>query len=213
VQAEAAEERRARERCHVETIRAGEKLRLARSQGNQLRERVRALEEVELRYPSRHRREGTGAGQADTAAQALAPHLPVSPSSSPRPRMTSCSDLQGPQRLDSRGGGALDVRDFVAHEEERLAALEASPSLQRASSEERPRAMPPAQARLLPAGGSTASREIVALEAAEVQGFQQPPKPASPPQPPAGAGGAAGPQQGLGPKPFGAAVTAGYGGA
>lgn len=54
--AEVSEERRARERCHVEAIRSGEKLRMTKSQCNQLRERVRALEEAELRYPSRHRK-------------------------------------------------------------------------------------------------------------------------------------------------------------
>lgn len=54
-QAEVAEERQARERCHLEAIRAGDKLRAARAQGQQLRERIRSLEEVELRYPSRQR--------------------------------------------------------------------------------------------------------------------------------------------------------------
>eukprot|EP00931_Biecheleriopsis_adriatica_P117722 TRINITY_DN93208_c0_g1_i1.p1 TRINITY_DN93208_c0_g1~~TRINITY_DN93208_c0_g1_i1.p1 ORF type:complete len:755 (+),score=177.55 TRINITY_DN93208_c0_g1_i1:116-2380(+) len=52
---EVAEERRARERCHLEAVKASEKLRLARAQGAQLRERLRALEEAELRFPSRSR--------------------------------------------------------------------------------------------------------------------------------------------------------------
>jgi chromosome segregation ATPase len=36
-QAEVTEERRARERCHLEVVRAAEKLRVVRSQGDQLR--------------------------------------------------------------------------------------------------------------------------------------------------------------------------------
>lgn len=51
--AEVTEERKSRERCHLEALRAGEKLRLARSQGTQLRDKLRALEEAGLRYPSR----------------------------------------------------------------------------------------------------------------------------------------------------------------
>eukprot|EP00913_Durusdinium_trenchii_P003935 g3644.t1 len=47
------EERRARERCHLEAVKSGEKLRLARAQGAQMKERVKSLEEAELRYPSR----------------------------------------------------------------------------------------------------------------------------------------------------------------
>merc|ERR1719265_1253504 len=57
---EVAEERRARERCHAETIRMGEKLRVARSQSSQLREKVRVMEEIELRYPSRVRASDAG---------------------------------------------------------------------------------------------------------------------------------------------------------
>lgn len=52
-EAELAEERRARERCHLEAVKSGEKLRLARAQGAQMKERVKSLEEAELRYPSR----------------------------------------------------------------------------------------------------------------------------------------------------------------
>eukprot|EP00435_Cladocopium_sp_Y103_P022566 s1003_g5.t1 len=52
-EAELAEERRARERCHMEAVKAGEKLRLARAQGAQMKEKVKSLEEAELRYPSR----------------------------------------------------------------------------------------------------------------------------------------------------------------
>jgi hypothetical protein len=53
-QADAAEERRARERCHAEANRAGEKLRTTRAQNQHLRERVQTLEDIMLRYPSRH---------------------------------------------------------------------------------------------------------------------------------------------------------------
>lgn len=52
-EAELAEERRARERCHMEAVKATEKLRLARAQGAQMKEKVKSLEEAELRYPSR----------------------------------------------------------------------------------------------------------------------------------------------------------------
>ncbi|CAJ1357957.1 unnamed protein product, partial [Effrenium voratum] len=52
-EAEVAEERRARERCHAEAVRATEKLRLVRAQGEQMRDRLKVLEEAELRYPSR----------------------------------------------------------------------------------------------------------------------------------------------------------------
>jgi len=52
-QAEAAEERRARERCHNEVIRINDKWRTTKAQCSQLRCRVLALEEAELRYPSR----------------------------------------------------------------------------------------------------------------------------------------------------------------
>jgi len=46
-----AQERRARERCHVEAVRAGEKLRQARAHGAQLSEKLRAAEAAELRRP------------------------------------------------------------------------------------------------------------------------------------------------------------------
>lgn len=52
-EAELAEERRARDRCHMEAVKATEKLRLARAQGAQMKEKVKSLEEAELRYPSR----------------------------------------------------------------------------------------------------------------------------------------------------------------
>lgn len=103
--ADAAEERRARERCHTEAIRLGEKLRLARSQCSQLRERVRALEEVELRYPSRLLGE-----VAPPLLEALTP----SPPRSPR------SGLHAPASARS-GSGCVDlVKEFVAREDERL---------------------------------------------------------------------------------------------
>jgi len=63
-ESELAEERRARERCHMEAVKAGEKLRLARAQGAQMKDRVKSLEEAELRYPSRFppRRHAPAAG-------------------------------------------------------------------------------------------------------------------------------------------------------
>lgn len=66
-QAEVTEERKARERCHLEAIRAGEKLRLAKVQCNQMRLKVRSLEEAELRYPSRTRR-AAAPGSAGSAS-------------------------------------------------------------------------------------------------------------------------------------------------
>mmetsp|Transcript_38649 Transcript_38649/g.70337 ORF Transcript_38649/g.70337 Transcript_38649/m.70337 type:complete len:795 (+) Transcript_38649:99-2483(+) len=52
--AELSEERKGREKCHLEAMRATERLRHARSQCSHLRERIRAFEAAELRYPSRY---------------------------------------------------------------------------------------------------------------------------------------------------------------
>jgi len=71
-QAEVAKEKHARERCHTEAIRANERLRLVRSQCEKLRTRVRALEEAELRYPSRCKTHSLGiesAGPRTLAAE------------------------------------------------------------------------------------------------------------------------------------------------
>jgi len=54
VHAELAEERKGREKCHLEAMRATERLRHARSQCSHLRERIRAYEAADLRYPSRY---------------------------------------------------------------------------------------------------------------------------------------------------------------
>jgi chromosome segregation ATPase len=137
---EAAEERKARERCHNEAIRAGEKLRLARSQNGQLRDRVRTLEQLDLRYPSRLRNletepiTGGGNLAPSTSATggigALEAALPLTPSPPPSPRCFShpsaCirhdSPLLGAAgRL--AGEGDMDVREFVEREEQRLTAM------------------------------------------------------------------------------------------
>ena len=55
-----SQERKARERCHLEALKSAEKLRLARAQATALKERLRLFEVVELRYPSRFRAGGCG---------------------------------------------------------------------------------------------------------------------------------------------------------
>jgi len=141
---EAAEERKARERCHLEAIRAGERLRLAQSQGSQLRERVRALEEAELRYPSRLRRDATGAGTGLASPAVVMPPR----SAPPAPAPAASPHCRAPS--DHCSAGALDVHEFVAQEERRLVALdlaeggrEAGASVVGASAEEWPRLAPP----------------------------------------------------------------------
>lgn len=73
--AEILEERRARERCHVDTIRTGEKLRTTRGQADQLRARVRTLEEERMKYPSRRRRCVSVPGSRDEVRVAPIPHV------------------------------------------------------------------------------------------------------------------------------------------
>mmetsp|Transcript_115249 Transcript_115249/g.247720 ORF Transcript_115249/g.247720 Transcript_115249/m.247720 type:complete len:612 (+) Transcript_115249:86-1921(+) len=181
-QSEAAEEKRAREKCHVETIRATEKLRIARAQGQQLRNRVRALEEVELRYPSRHRwdtmaLEVEADGEVDEVAGAIASAAgdwevqrpPPSPLEAlPRSLLPPSPELPAPRPGGTPTAGPADdaakaVRDFVAQEEQRLAAL-GGPA---ASCEELPRAAAPAQARLGAAASDGSDAELAALLAAE----------------------------------------------
>lgn len=142
---EATEERRARERCHSEAIRSGEKLRIARAQCSQLRDRVRALEETELRYPSRqlpaevdhcfkYPDSTSAVGCRNTSLPFETMALPLTPSPPPSPsRPSSALRTTSPanyERSSSRGRGAgLEtaaeadmeaMRDFVAKEEQRL---------------------------------------------------------------------------------------------
>mmetsp|Transcript_108261 Transcript_108261/g.170692 ORF Transcript_108261/g.170692 Transcript_108261/m.170692 type:complete len:660 (-) Transcript_108261:104-2083(-) len=130
---EVAEEKRSRERCHSEAIRSGEKLRMARSQCNQLRERVRAFEEAELRYPSRQlsveadfcckRLEPApavaawGAAPFEAMALPLTPSPPLSPSPPHYSRSSSCARRPGGEGTE---GDVDAVREFVAQEEQRL---------------------------------------------------------------------------------------------
>lgn len=149
---ETAEERRARERCHAEAIRAGEKLRASRAQSGQLRERVRALEELELRYPSTTSRlrgmEVTGTACTFAAPSpgsqrgfpafgeaawvtAMPPEpvgmaLPLTPSPPRSPRCFSQPSAYVPHDSPLPSGaveGEMNaVRDFVLREEQRLPA-------------------------------------------------------------------------------------------
>mmetsp|Transcript_38352 Transcript_38352/g.90141 ORF Transcript_38352/g.90141 Transcript_38352/m.90141 type:complete len:655 (+) Transcript_38352:129-2093(+) len=52
-QSEVQEERKSREKCHLEAMKASERLRSSRLQCTHLRSRVRAMEAADLRYPSR----------------------------------------------------------------------------------------------------------------------------------------------------------------
>jgi len=72
---ELAEERRARERCHLEAIRSGEKLRVARSQTAQLREKLRVVEEAELRFPSRFSARTASRGPRQQVSRGQPPQL------------------------------------------------------------------------------------------------------------------------------------------
>lgn len=157
-QAETAEERRARERCHMETIRNGEKLRLARSQGEHLRERVRALEEVEMRYPSRHRWDNISPESKMPLAiepSAMTPPMPLTPPLLSSPQV-SLTDIE---RLHPAGAGdALAVQEFVAREQQRLlTSLGVGAGVGDSSvSLERPRISAPAQTQLDTTGFSSA---------------------------------------------------------
>lgn len=138
---EVADERRARERCHAEAIRASEKLRVARQQIGHLKERVRMLEELELRYPSRLRNfeadppTSTAPGKpAHTSGAWSMPRpmeaaLPLTPSPPSSPRCFS--HRSGCVRHDPLASPCLGasatcpadmdvVKDFVAREERRL---------------------------------------------------------------------------------------------
>lgn len=181
-QAEVTEERRARERCHLEAVRTAEKLRLVRSQGDQLRERIRSLEASELRYLSRFR-------------EVPSTFLPEDSWEVPEPVIESRESRDLPDTMASDVQLSADevasdeveaLRNFVALEDERLALLESEGDLVRASgnslvattrasqrlpedmeapvaaaptaaprlsAEERPRPMVPSQARLA-AGGN-----------------------------------------------------------
>lgn len=112
VQSEAQDERLARERCHTEAIRAGEKLRIARAQCTQLRDRVRALEEVELRYRSRGVRSVVDdfKSSGGECVCHLEPDLGH--------RMESTRGVVAQDSDDVRA-----VREFVAQEDQRLAEL------------------------------------------------------------------------------------------
>eukprot|EP00933_Yihiella_yeosuensis_P067153 TRINITY_DN7180_c0_g1_i3.p1 TRINITY_DN7180_c0_g1~~TRINITY_DN7180_c0_g1_i3.p1 ORF type:complete len:620 (+),score=169.83 TRINITY_DN7180_c0_g1_i3:718-2577(+) len=142
--AEVLEERRARDRCHQEAIRAGEKLRQARAQGAQLREKLRLLEEKDLRYPSRSNRRtqsqtaarsgSTGRSAAAVglrgAASRLQPQMQQQRQRRPvwdeqaAPGAHKDQDML-PLPQASRNQG-VDVEDFVAKEEGRLALLSAA---------------------------------------------------------------------------------------
>jgi len=124
-QAEVTEERRARERCHLEAVRTAEKLRLVRSQGDQLRERIRSLEASELRYLSRFREDPSTFLPEDSWELSE----PVKESRE-LPEITAfdrhCADGVASDEVEA-------LRNFVALEDERLALLESEGDLMRAS--------------------------------------------------------------------------------
>jgi len=193
-QAEVAEERKARERCHLEAIRSADKLRAARSQGQQLRERIRALEENELRYPSRQLREAEqllpDAWLPAASGEGLPHHHhPAVSSSSTAARCTSEPELRrGEGRRYPSGAdcGNEAVFDFIATEDQRLVAPSGSTPPGRAlgrgagggaqpltvagSWEEQPRATAPAKASL----GLSLGRDHLALCSAAGPGAVDP---------------------------------------
>jgi len=113
----AAEERRARERCQSETIRANERLRSARSECQKLRQHLKGLEDLELRYPSRT---GMAAAAAASARAALAGRSdPDSPDmdSPPVARLEPMKgledeELEAPTRAPSRASPSSVERDL-----------------------------------------------------------------------------------------------------
>ncbi|CAE7248609.1 unnamed protein product [Symbiodinium pilosum] len=139
-EAEVAEERRARERCHTEAVRASEKLRAARAQGAQLKERLRTLEESELRYPSRFPPQKSPALQPKPQVSTRRPSRSFSvpaegrlrdgrrADSQPMPSNWAQETLQTPEQPEHQPStsSADDVqvmKNFVKSEEARLRAL------------------------------------------------------------------------------------------
>lgn len=134
-QAEVTEERRARERCHLEAVRTAEKLRLLRSQGDQLRERIRSLEASELRYLSRYREEPpTFLPEASWEMSEPVREPPE------LPEMITSHDRHGADGACPEGcdrAFANDeveaLRKFVALEDDKLALLDSAGVVARAS--------------------------------------------------------------------------------
>jgi len=150
--AEVAEERRARQRCHAEAVRVGEKLRASRSHCSQLRERVRSFEELELRYPSRFRADTLGdcaeldlVDELDAGLAAAPPRWAL-----PHEKLPSKTPLSGGS-VGLCGAAAVgtvgSVREFVALEEERLGSsiLAAGGRVGDSGMWEEPRTTTPAQ--------------------------------------------------------------------
>lgn len=114
--AQVAEERKCRERCHLEALRAGEKLRVSRAQTATLREKLRAFEETELRYTTRSTRGFVAATPRETgetaqfrpqraaSVGAIRPTEP-SPRTEPRPQMMSSSQCDVASRPSSMDVG------------------------------------------------------------------------------------------------------------
>jgi len=134
-QAEVTEERRARERCHLEAVRTAEKLRMVRSQGDQLRQRIRSLEASELRYLSRYR-EGPVTSLAEPSWELSEPFK----ESRELPETTALDSRHCADELCLEDCGCVcanteveALRNFVALEDERLALLESGGDLVRAS--------------------------------------------------------------------------------
>eukprot|EP00439_Symbiodinium_sp_Y106_P020829 s3836_g2.t1 len=167
-------ERRARERCHTEAVRASEKLRAARAQGAQLKERLRTLEEAELRYPSRfppqRAKPQTSSRRPSRSFSVPAPEGRLRDGRPGRPDSRAShvahawmqGTLQTPEPLEpSQSSSTNDdvqvMKDFVKSEEARLRALSAhrerpldsdpiGPGSYRLSWEEQPRAALPLKA-------------------------------------------------------------------
>lgn len=175
-EAEVAEERRARERCHTEAVRASEKLRAARAQGAQLKERLRTLEEAELRYPSRfppqRAKPQTSSRRPSRSFSVPAPEGRLRDGRPGRPDSHTShathawmqATLQTPEPLEpcqtsSTSDDVQVMKDFVKNEEARLRALshggarplDPDPGSYRLSWEEQPRAALPFKASEPPA--------------------------------------------------------------
>ncbi|CAE7770989.1 unnamed protein product [Symbiodinium sp. KB8] len=171
-EAEVAEERRAREKCHTEAVRASEKLRAARAQGAQLKERLRTLEEAELRYPSRfppqRAKPQTSSRRPSRSFSVPAPEGRLRDGRPARPDSHTShathawmqATLQTPEPLEpcqtsSTSDDVQVMKDFVKNEEARLRALshggarplDPDPGSYRLSWEEQPRAALPFKAK------------------------------------------------------------------
>jgi len=190
-EAEVAEERRARERCHTEAVRASEKLRAARAQGAQLKERLRTLEEAELRYPSRfppqRAKPQTSSRRPSRSFSVPAPEGRLRDGRPGRPDSRAShvahawmqGTLQTPEPLEpSQSSSTNDdvqvMKDFVKSEEARLRALSAhrerpldsdpiGPGSYRLSWEEQPRAALPLKASEPPCAARLPPEEDLSL--------------------------------------------------